>query len=53
MLQAFSYFQKAYVNTPPPKGGGFELRLEAGLVRHARRTILLRNYHLAPEASDS
>ena len=22
-----------YVNTPPPKGGGFELRLKAGLVR--------------------
>jgi hypothetical protein len=25
------------VNTPPPKGGGFELRLKAGLVR-LRRT---------------
>ena len=23
----------AFVNAPPPKGGGFELRLKAGLVR--------------------
>ena len=23
------------VNTPPPKGGGFRLRLKAGSVRHA------------------
>ena len=27
--------QSAQVNTPPPKGGGFRLRLKAGSVRHA------------------
>ena len=28
-------FAKDRVNTPPPKGGGFRLRLKAGSVRHA------------------
>ena len=26
------FFVSAKVNTPPPKGGGFKLRLEAGLI---------------------
>jgi hypothetical protein len=29
----------AFVNTPPPKGGGFELRLKAGLVGPMGRLV--------------
>src|SRR5262245_57012906 len=29
----------APVNTPPPKGGGFELRLKAGSVRHSADVV--------------
>jgi hypothetical protein len=31
-----------HVNTPPPKGGGFRLRLKAGLVRLRRTWRQLR-----------
>jgi DDE superfamily endonuclease len=31
------------VNAPPPKGGGFELRLKAGLVRRRRTQITLNS----------
>jgi Zn-dependent peptidase ImmA (M78 family) len=34
--QYFLLSDEAVVNTPPPKGGGFELRLKAGLVRLGR-----------------
>jgi hypothetical protein len=31
-----------FVNTPPPKGGGFKLRLKAGLVRLRRTWVTLK-----------
>src|SRR5258708_1548045 len=31
------------VNAPPPKGGGFELRLKAGLVRLRRTQVTLKS----------
>ena len=40
----------AMVNTPPPKGGGFGLRLEVGLACHATDLGYLENSHPAPAA---
>ena len=36
-------FAEGVVNTPPPKGGGFELRLKAGLVRLWRTQVTLKS----------
>jgi hypothetical protein len=40
---AFVVQSKGVVNTPPPKGGGFELRLKARLVRLRRTQVTLKS----------